>query len=102
MRFSTLKVGHAALSITGAPEATRPPAAVGHYELVSVNGQPVPIYGPPSMGFAGPLIPAGNLVLRTDGTYSLGLQGLEQGKYAVDGSRLLMHPTCTAGGTCLR
>src|SRR5690606_13477551 len=69
---------------------TGPARGSGLYRLASVDGAPVPVHFPPSTGLE-PVL-SGDLYLRADGTFGLGLQctlcGLLEGAWRLDGSTL--------------
>lgn len=71
-------------------DTTGPVRGSGLYRLASVDGMPVPVYFPPSTGLD-PIL-GGDLYLRADGTFGLGLQcfqcGLDEGAWRLDGSTL--------------
>ncbi|HLT91497.1 MAG TPA: hypothetical protein VKZ85_11175 [Woeseiaceae bacterium] len=71
-------------------DTTGPARGSGLYRLASVNGVPVPAYFPPSTGLDAVL--SGDLYLRADGTFGLGLQctpcGLLEGAWRLAGSTL--------------
>jgi hypothetical protein len=79
-------------------EPTLPGAIAGHYELASVNGQPLPYVAPPSIGYATAPILAGDLMLRGDGTYALGAQAFVEGGWSASGNRLTLGRLSGAGG----
>lgn len=88
MRFSVLRACLGGVCIAACSDTSRPPAAAGHYALASVNGQPMPFVSPPSGGFYYAPLTIGDLVLRADGTYGLGLTWFFEGTWTLDGTRL--------------
>ncbi len=68
----------AILFLAGCSGPTGPESVAGHYDLVSVDGEPLPIMGPNFLlcAFGGPCdqlieyVSSGFILLRADGTYS--------------------------------
>jgi len=71
-------------------DATGPIRGAGIYRLATVDGLPLPVLYSPSTGLE-PIL-SGDLYLRADGTFGLGVQcactGLLEGAWRLDGSTL--------------
>ena len=65
----------ATLAASACGDPTGSSAVAGHYRLVSVDGQPLPYVAPPSTGFGGEAIHHGDLLLRGDRTFRIGIAG---------------------------
>ena len=77
-------------------DATGPGRVAGLYRLASVNGQPLPWSSPPSLGFCCLAIAHGELELRANGSYGLGIGGsdgwLEEGDFRVTDTAVRLLP----------
>jgi hypothetical protein len=99
-RFGLTVVAAATLLLVGCgDDINEPPRGAGIYRLVSVNGRALPVYFAPSTGL--PPILSGDLHLRADGTFGLGVQcslcSLIEGAWQRDGAdlRLTGHDAAT-------
>lgn len=87
MRLPALIACVATVATAACSDSTAPSRAVGHYELVAVNGNPMPLLPSVTVHAITPLY-LGDLVLRADGTYGLAIGFFTEGTWTLDGTRL--------------
>jgi hypothetical protein len=95
MRTTTLGLLLTMMLAACGNDSTGPASVAGLYRLVSANGQLVPWVSPPSLGFLY-AIEHGDLQLRVNGSYGLGMGGtggwLVEGQFRVSGTTVRLLP----------
>jgi hypothetical protein len=95
MRTTTWGLALAIMLAACGSDSTGPASVAGLYRLGSVNGQPIPWVSPLSMGYHFG-IEHGDLHLRANGSYGLGIGGtggwLDEGPFRVTGKTVRLLP----------